>query len=138
MRLCKSRNRHLPEMNITPMIDVTFLLLIFFVTVTQVSQANREQLQLPQQAGEKDQDRSTLTININRTGQLNVAGAVVDRADLAAMVAAELEKVGGDPRMLKILVRMDQGAQSRAINQLIDQFEQFDVKVVELAVETPQ
>ncbi|PQO43051.1 hypothetical protein C5Y93_25385 [Blastopirellula marina] len=125
-------------MNITPMIDVTFLLLIFFVTVTQVSQANREQLQLPQQAGEKDQDRSTLTININRTGQLNVAGAVVDRADLATMVAAELEKVGGDPRMLKILVRMDQGAQSRAINQLIDQFEQFDVKVVELAVETPQ
>ncbi|TWT39652.1 ExbD/TolR family protein [Blastopirellula retiformator] len=137
MRLCKSRNRHLPEMNITPMIDVTFLLLIFFVTVTQVSQVNREQLQLPKQAGEKDQERSTLTININRPGQMTVAGAVVDRADLAAMVAAELEKAGGDPRQVKILVRMDQGAETRAINQLVDQFEQFDVKVVELAVETP-
>ncbi|WP_131282351.1 ExbD/TolR family protein [Blastopirellula marina] len=138
MRLCKSRNRHLPEMNITPMIDVVFLLLIFFVTVTQVSQANREQLQLPKQAGEKDQDRSTLTINIDRPGRMTVGGVAVDRADLATIVAAELEKVGGDPRQLKILVRMDQGAQSRAINQLVEQFEQFDVKLVELAVETPQ
>ncbi|MFI4876468.1 MAG: ExbD/TolR family protein [Blastopirellula sp. JB062] len=138
MRLCKSRNRHLPEMNITPMIDVVFLLLIFFVTVTQVSQANREQLQLPKQAGDRDQDRSTLTININRAGRMSVGGADVELADLAAMVASELEKVGGDPQQIKILVRMDQGAQTRGINQLVDQFEQFEVKIVELAVETPQ
>ena len=39
----------------TPMIDVTFLLLIFFMTVSQVSKLNREQLELPRQQGTEEQ-----------------------------------------------------------------------------------
>ena len=38
MRLAKSATARRLEINMTPMIDVTFLLLIFFMTVNQVSQ----------------------------------------------------------------------------------------------------
>ena len=41
MRLSKHHGTKL-EINMTPMIDVTFLLLIFFMTVNQVSKAQRE------------------------------------------------------------------------------------------------
>ena len=53
MRLSKRHNPGL-QMNMTPMIDVTFLLLIFFMTVSQVSAVNKEQLELPQLKGSED------------------------------------------------------------------------------------
>ena len=55
MRLCKRRRPTKVAMNMTPMIDVTFLLLIFFMTVSQVSKLNREQLELPRQQGTEEQ-----------------------------------------------------------------------------------
>ncbi|HED65639.1 MAG TPA: biopolymer transporter ExbD, partial [Planctomycetes bacterium] len=36
------------EMNMTPMIDVVFLLIIFFMIITDLTQADLEQLQLPE------------------------------------------------------------------------------------------
>ena len=51
MRLSKHRRAGVPLMNMTPMIDVVFLLLIFFMTVSQVSQINRERLRLPKEKG---------------------------------------------------------------------------------------
>ena len=44
-----------PQLNLTPMIDVVFLLLIFFMTVSQVSKINKERLDLPQQQGAEEQ-----------------------------------------------------------------------------------
>ena len=59
----------------TPMIDIVFLLIIFFMTVSQVSEVNRERLELPQQQGSQDQKPAVLTININELGEILVGGS---------------------------------------------------------------
>ena len=56
MRLSKRRRSTKAAMNMTPMIDVAFLLMIFFMTVSQVSKLNREQLELPRQQGTEEQE----------------------------------------------------------------------------------
>ena len=53
--LLRSKTYDDSEMDITPMIDITFLLLIFFITVTQVSDAAKEPIDLPKQKGEEDE-----------------------------------------------------------------------------------
>src|SRR5690348_5992375 len=84
-------------MNMTPMIDVTFLLLIFFMTVNQVSVVNKEQLELPQQRGSQDQSEATLTINVDEVGKLFITGEQRTLPEVISLVSDDLQAHGGDP-----------------------------------------
>ena len=74
-------NKHDPEtdmeMEMTPMIDVVFLLIIFFILITDMSQADLEDLQLPK-AENADPDKPDPTkpqrpvLNINHAGVMKV------------------------------------------------------------------
>ena len=77
MRLPQQHRRREVGFNMTPMIDIVFLLLIFFMTVTQASRIKEEQLELPQQEGSRDKETSSLTINIRQDGQLVMLGRVL-------------------------------------------------------------
>lgn len=72
-------------MNLAPMIDVVFLLLIFFMVATTFVEKEKEMaLDLPQ-AESGDEEESTpeeIVINIMRDGRIIVAGKEVDRAAL--------------------------------------------------------
>jgi biopolymer transport protein ExbD len=135
MRLTRRRRTHRLMMNMTPMIDVVFLLLIFFMTVSQVSEVNRERLQLPQLKGSTDQDLTTLTINVTREGNLRVAGGSVSLARLVAMVEDELTRRGRDPSLLTVVVRSDQRGVSRMTNEVIRALGQLGVAKVRIAVQ---
>ena len=57
MRLTKRGTTALPDLNMTPMIDVVFQLLIFFMLVPHMSQVNKELLELPKlEGGTEDQE----------------------------------------------------------------------------------
>ena len=68
MRLSRRRRSTTARMNMTPMIDVVFLLNIFFITVAQVSEVNNVRLELPRQQGSDDQKPSVLTSMSTRKG----------------------------------------------------------------------
>ncbi len=71
-------NKHDPEtemeMEMTPMIDVVFLLIIFFILITDMSQADLEDLQLPvaQEADpdKPDPDEVRPVLNIKQDGNI--------------------------------------------------------------------
>src|SRR5947199_5967700 len=92
MRLSKRHGTKL-EINMTPMIDVTFLLLIFFMTVNQVSKAQRQRMALPQLAGSQDQSQQALVINVDRAGQIIVAANPVTLPDLIGVVSSEIARL---------------------------------------------
>lgn len=60
------------EISLTPMIDVVFLLLIFFMVTTTFSKETAIKIQLPQAQGqeaEKHTEGQVLTLTIDKTGQ---------------------------------------------------------------------
>lgn len=138
MRLSKKRVQHTKGMDITPMIDIVFLLLIFFITVTQVSETNREQLALPELKGGEDQKRTSLVLNIRQSGQIVVAGNEVELADVAFLVGKELEANGGDPGLVTVVIRIDQNATCETPNALVTQLAGQGISKVRLAVQVPQ
>ena len=138
MRLSKRPGGRLLKMNMTPMIDIVFLLLIFFMTVTQVSRVKEERLELPQQAGTRDKESSSLTVNIRQDGQLVMLGRVLQLDRLLGLVSEELARLGDDPRRLNIELRVDQRSESRAANEVAKALEQINVKRVSFAVEGPR
>src|SRR4029453_9373196 len=99
MRLGKRHGTRL-EINMTPMIDVTFLLLIFFMTVNQVSKANRERMPLPPLAGSQDQSDAELIINIDRANNIIVSPQFISLGELAFLVAQRIQEAKNDPSRL--------------------------------------
>ena len=138
MRLSKRSGSRLLRMNMTPMIDIVFLLLIFFMTVTQASRIKEEQLELPQQEGSRDKETSSLTINIRQDGQLVMLGRVLQLDRLLTLVNEELARVDNDPRRINIELRVDQRGESRAANQVAKSLEQLNIKRGSFAVQVPR
>jgi biopolymer transport protein ExbD len=135
VKLSKRKRRGGLLMNMTPMIDVTFLLLIFFMTVNQVSAVNNEALELPKLAGSDDQQESSVTINIDRFGDVRVSGERRSLAEVVTLVSQELAKVGGDPLRLSVSLRIDRRGNCQTVNEVVDALTRLGVHRVAIAVE---
>jgi biopolymer transport protein ExbD len=138
MRLSKRRRTTSARINMTPMIDIVFLLIIFFMTVSQVSEINREQLALPQQPGSEDQKPAVLTINFTADGQIIVGGAIYRMPELIALVADELTRLGDDPTRLTVVLRADRDVASGVVNDVVDALTSLDIRKVRFPVEVPE
>lgn len=136
MRLSKRKRPTGAKMDMTPMIDITFLLLIFFISVTQVSKSERIQMELPKTKGEENVKPTSLTINVDQAGQLYVASAPVDLRRMVSLVDRELRAVGNDTSKLKIVVRADRRGTSRAVNEVVTSLAELGLSRIKIAVET--
>ena len=121
----------------TPMIDIVFLLIIFFMTVSQVSEMNKERLELPSLEGSEDQKPMTLTVNVNQNGELLVASNKTSIAKLVSIVDQETRRAGDDPDRVNVVVRADERGQCRAVNEVVTALGQLQIKRIRIAVEVP-
>ncbi len=122
----------------TPMIDIVFLLIIFFMTVSQVTEINRERLELPQQQGSQDQKPAVLTININQDGEILVGGSIYQLSELVALVADELARLGDDPTRLTVVLRADRRTSSQMVNRTVTALARLDIRKVRIPVQVPE
>ena len=59
--------------DMTPLVDVAFLLLIFFMTTTQFQPPEKEKITLPASASEfKKPESNIITVNVTREGRLGI------------------------------------------------------------------
>jgi biopolymer transport protein ExbD len=138
MQLSKHRRATTARMNMTPMIDVTFLLLIFFMTVTQVSEVNKEQIDLPKQKGAEDQTPAELIINVTEAGDVIVSGETITLARLASLLGEQIAGAGGNPDRVRIVLRADERGESGAVNDVVETLNKLELKRVRIAVQVPQ
>lgn len=93
--------------NMTPMIDVVFLLIIFFLVSSHMAkQENQIKLELPQAASALQDvaDRESLTVNILADGQWHVAGVAVDDRSLPQRLR---QRVMAADQSLQLKIRTD-------------------------------
>lgn len=138
MRLTKHRRNTRPEMDMTPMIDIVFLLIIFFMTVTQVSKLNKEQLDLAKLKGTQDQKPSVVTVNIMDSGEIRVSGSTLPLSELISLINRELRRVGDEPKLLTVVLRIDQRGTSATPNEVIKSLKKLFIDKVQFAVEVPK
>jgi biopolymer transport protein ExbD len=94
------------QLNMTPLIDMVFLLLIFFLVATTIAQEEREmQLQLPDTSAVQPLSAppKQLIINIMQDGTLKVSGRVFTRDELSST----LRTMAKDEPQREVLIRAD-------------------------------
>jgi len=104
----ETRNRDV-EVNLTPLIDVVFLLLIFFMVTTTFRQETKLQIELPESSSEQSlsQTDNTLQVEINADGKFALKGP-------------------GEKKS-RSLVSDDEDTLKRAINKLVQGKDDVDV-----------
>jgi biopolymer transport protein ExbD len=114
----KDRSKNEVPMNMTPMIDVVFQLIIFFMLVTEMSQADLELLRLPDasMATPDNPKQKRIVVNItapegNGRCRIKVRGREMDLPELNRFlrIEAELDRDPVRPQLsnLPVLIRAD-------------------------------
>ena len=86
------------SIELTPIIDMVFLLLIFFLVATTFPQTEREmQIALPEAsaAGPISTVLREIIINVDDQGQIFVSGSRIDAGDLGVLLGATRRPGGG-------------------------------------------
>jgi biopolymer transport protein ExbD len=105
-----------PAINVTPLIDVMFLLLIFFMVTSSFRSQPGMSVDLPRAATTEAQETGQVEVAVQRDGAHFVDGAVVSEGELAATLRARLEE---NPE-LTIVLRGDARAPYQAVVHALD------------------
>jgi len=96
--------RELPALNLTPLIDIVFLLLIFFMVTTSFSRETRLLVSLPEASGSAENAAESIEVLVDREGGYAINGSRLVNAEVDSLVRGlELES-GGDLSLLVVLV----------------------------------
>jgi biopolymer transport protein ExbD len=132
--------RRILPVELTPMIDVIFLLIIFFMATAQFARLTRAELDLPQERGEqKAPEEAGLVINILRGGEIIVHEREVGLDEFAAMIEQEVHTLPGrNPQRLKVLLRADREADTASLNRVVARLQGTGVAAARIASEVPR
>ena len=130
----KPRSRLLP-VDMTPMIDIVFQLLIFFLTTAQLAQVSRAEMDLPTEAGEEVEDAAEagLIVNVMADGSIVIATETISIDEFEIMATELVLEAGDEAATLRPLVRADRNAPTSALNRVLLSLQRAGVPAVRIA-----
>ncbi len=84
--------RMITEINVTPLVDITLVLLIIFMVTASYIVNPSIKVDLPKAASGTDQTRTTLAVTLTKDGQLYLNGELSDEGKVVRQITAELPK----------------------------------------------
>jgi biopolymer transport protein ExbD len=119
------------DINISPLIDMVFILLIFFVITTNFNRQTGVDVSKPKAQTAVFQGQKTMLVGISREGSIHVFGRQVGIERLRHLVSQELEK---RPDM-SIVIIADRKAMIEKAVEVMDQCALAGAKHVSIAAD---
>ena len=133
MKKCsQSAHQSLTELNITPLLDLAFVLLVIFI-ITTIPPVKDMGLTLPAAPkNQKNQQPQTIYISVQEDGKL-----FLDREEIPTMASLhdELFNVRSAEPETKVVVRGDAKTKYKVIRDVLDTCQQVNFVKVDLATE---
>ena len=124
----RPRKREDDEERVLPLINIVFLLLIFFMVVGKLSASDPFKISPTYSASEGAPTAEPLMVQIGREGQLALNGAVMEEAALMAAVEAAI--AGDQGRFVR--VKADGGVEAVVVVRLLERMRAIGVEGVRL------
>ena len=104
------------EINIAPLVDVVFLLVIFFAVSTTFLETAGLKLELPESTSTTERDSHQLVVMLGADGTLSFEGQPVEREELVDRLNSALEETTNK----LVVLRADKAARHGDVVQLMD------------------
>lgn len=110
------QRRRIPTINVTPLIDVMFLLLIFFMVSSTFKEDLGIDITLPEAESASNQEITAHQVTVDRNGTVYFGGAEVSTESLRG----ELQEILQENPDAAIVLRADDGADFGRVLRVID------------------
>ncbi|MDX1464367.1 MAG: biopolymer transporter ExbD [Halomonas sp.] len=131
------RRRDPVEVNLTPLIDVVFLLLIFFMVSTTFETRQALELELPESVSGQPMEAAPVTLVVTSAGEYRLGERVHTAGTLGDALAAEAEQA----REHGLVIEADGRAAHADVVRVLDRAAGLGIRHVRIATEavaTPQ
>lgn len=124
------------QLNLTPLIDVVFLLLIFFMVSTSFKKENKLSINLPEANGEvMESNIESIDINVNSEGMIFVNGQGLANQQLDTISAA-IGLVSSDTS-LPVIISADKKAPYESVVKVMEASGSIGFTNIVIATQTP-
>ncbi len=126
------------EVDITPLIDVVFLLLIFFMVSTTFDRETQIKVELPEAAGEEAQTTADmLDITIDASGTFYVNQQEVINTEIETLKKAII-KAAGEMKDLPVVINADAKTPHQSVMTVMDAASQLGFLHMTFAAHKPK
>lgn len=119
------------EINISPLIDVVFLLLIFFIVTTVFVEETGINVSKPRAASAEDLEKQAILLAVTAEGNVWQGGREIGLDGIRAVVATLLEEMPETP----VIIRADEATPTARTVAVIDAAKMAGAETVSLATE---
>lgn len=131
-----SARRHLPdqdetELDMTPMLDIVFIMLIFFIVTTSFVKESGVTVSSPRAESASKQANANIFIAITAQGEVWVDRRPVDPRSVRAIVA----RLHADNPEGSVIIQSDEDASTRMLVEVMDQVRLAGVEGIAIAAE---
>ena len=134
MKLNKFKRKSI-SINITSLIDVMFILLLFFIVTSTFRDINAAalELELPksEEAKEESNDIKEFTLYLDKNNNVSIAGRIIKLDSLQFVFADLKEEIAGNP----IVIKGDQEVSYQSFIKVFDVLKSHDITNLILAAE---
>ncbi len=129
-----SARRHIPaaddtELDMTPMLDIVFIMLIFFIVTTSFVKESGVTVNSPEAETASQQENANIFIAITEEGEVWVDRRPVDPRSVRAIVA----RLHADNPEGSVIIQSDENASTRMLVEVMDQVRLAGVEGIAIA-----
>jgi biopolymer transport protein ExbD len=130
---------------VTSLLDINFLLIMFFLMTAQFQRETHATLDLPREKGEQKAhpDEAGLVINIAKNGDIIITNKTIPLDQLRLLVQEQLDQKSrqdsGDQshEPLKLMIRADREANTEHLNRVVTLLREMGVGTMRVATQEP-
>jgi len=125
------RPRDEAELNITPMLDIVFIMLIFFIVTTSFVKESGMTVSTPQANTASRQEDANIFIAITSGGEIWIDHRPVDPRSVRAIVA----RLHADKPEGSVIIQSDEQATTRVLVDIMDQVRMAGIEKIAIAAD---
>lgn len=119
------------EINMTPMLDIVFIMLIFFIVTTSFVKESGISVNRPKAVTAELKDQKNIFIGLKQNGEIWINKRAVD----IRAVRANVERILTEIPVEGVVIQADQGAATGILVQIMDQVRLAGIEMVSIAAE---
>jgi len=118
------------DINISPLIDMMFLLLIFFIVTTAFVEEIGLEIQKPKAASAQTLEKQSIMIGVTTNGSVVYGGKEIGLRGVRSLVSRMLKE-----QERPVIIMADESSKSGAVVDVIDECKLGGAKIVSIATE---